>query len=109
MYAGRKIEEAAVVDLFQSPLHPYTHGLLASVPHLEVLAGKEAEKKKRLAEIPGIVPPLTGLPVGCAFAPRCPHADDQCRQEYPAYQEKRPGHWAACWHADRIAAEGRRG
>jgi oligopeptide/dipeptide ABC transporter ATP-binding protein len=105
MYAGRKIEEAEVVSLFREPLHPYTHGLLASVPHLAVLSGKE-EKKERLAEIKGIVPPLTSLPPGCAFAPRCPHADEQCRGEYPPYEEKRPGHWAACWHAERIAEAG---
>ena len=105
MYAGRKIEEADAVSLFQRPLHPYTHGLLASVPHLEVLAGKDVDKKKRLAEIPGIVPPLTSLPVGCSFAPRCPYADDKCRAEYPAYEERSAGHWAACWHADRLAEQ----
>jgi len=105
MYAGRKIEEADVVPLFKEPLHPYTHGLLASVPHLDLLAGKE-QKKTRLAEIKGIVPPLTALPVGCNFAPRCPHADDKCRGEYPPYEQKRSGHWAACWHAERIAEAG---
>jgi oligopeptide/dipeptide ABC transporter ATP-binding protein len=105
MYAGRKIEEAEVVSLFREPLHPYTHGLLASVPHLAVLSGKE-EKKERLTEIKGIVPPLTSLPPGCAFAPRCPHADEQCRTEYPRYEQKRSGHWVACWHAERIAEAG---
>ena len=92
MYAGRKIEEADVVSLFHEPLHPYTHGLLASVPHLGVLGGKE-EKQTRLAEIKGIVPPLTALPEGCRFAPRCPYADEQCRAEYPPYEQKRSGHW----------------
>ena len=103
MYAGRKIEETDVVSLFHRPLHPYTHGLLASVPHLEVLSGREKDRKARLAEIPGIVPPLTGLPSGCAFAPRCPYADDQCREAYPPYEEKLSGHFAACWHTTRIA------
>jgi len=102
MYAGRKIEETDVVSLFKRPLHPYTHGLLASVPHLDLLAGKEPVGRKRLAEIPGIVPPLTDLPRGCSFAPRCPHADEQCRNEFPPYEKKRPGHWAACWHTERI-------
>ena len=106
MYAGRKIEEADVVELFQRPLHPYTHGLLASVPHLAVMSGKAHHEKERLAEIPGIVPPLTDLPSGCAFAPRCPHADAQCLAAYPAYERKRSGHWAACWHADRIEGAG---
>ena len=104
MYAGRKIEETDVVSLFQNPLHPYTHGLLASVPHLALLSGKEQQATDRLEEIPGIVPPLTALPTGCAFAPRCPHADDKCRAEYPNYERKAEGHWAACWHTERIAA-----
>ncbi len=107
MYAGRKIEETDVVSLFKNPLHPYTHGLLASVPHLETMTGKAKDASSRLAEIPGIVPPLTRLPKGCNFAPRCPYADDQCTAEYPPYEKKREGHWAACWHADRIAEAGR--
>jgi len=107
MYAGRKIEEADVVSLFKTPLHPYTHGLLASVPRLEIMSGVSCSASERLAEIPGIVPPLTALPVGCAFAPRCPYADEQCKREYPPYERKREGHWAACWHADRIEASGR--
>jgi oligopeptide/dipeptide ABC transporter ATP-binding protein len=52
----------------------------------------------RLQEIPGIVPALHHLPPGCAFAPRCPRADERCRKEMPAYEEKHLGHWAACWH-----------
>ncbi len=53
-----------------------------------------------LQEIPGIVPPLFDLPEGCAFAPRCQRADDLCRREQPAYEQKRTGHWVACWHSD---------
>jgi peptide/nickel transport system ATP-binding protein len=102
MYAGRKVEEASVDALFAEPLHPYTHGLMASVPRLTLISGDLAAE--RLQEIPGSVPPLTNLPPGCVFAPRCGHADAQCIAEYPPYQEKRAGHWAACWHADRIAA-----
>ena len=97
MYAGRKIEEAAVEELFDRPLHPYTHGLMASVPKLAVLGGGPAVE--RLQEIPGMVPALSALPTGCAFAPRCAHADETCRATYPEYREHRPGHWAACWHS----------
>ena len=101
MYAGKKVEEAEVHELFARPQHPYTHGLLASVPRLGIMAGKE-EASTRLQEIPGIVPALTNLPPGCAFAPRCPYADDLSRSEFPPYEEKLPGHWAACWHSDRL-------
>jgi peptide/nickel transport system ATP-binding protein len=52
------------------------------------------------------VPPLYALPQGCAFAPRCPHADETCRAVYPDYIERRPGHWAACWHAERLYGDG---
>ncbi len=100
MYAGRKVEEAAVGPLFARPLHPYTAGLMKSIPRLELMRGEERRQTERLQEIPGIVPPLFALPPGCAFAPRCPKADDLCRRERPAYEEKQPGHWAACWHAD---------
>jgi peptide/nickel transport system ATP-binding protein len=105
MYAGRKVEEADVETLFALPLHPYTHGLMASIPRLAVLGGDMAASDERLAEIPGSVPPLTNLPPGCVFAPRCAYADDQCRAAYPPYEQRQPGHWAACWHADRIAGE----
>src|SRR3954451_1292714 len=101
MYAGKKVEEAPVGELFARPLHPYTHGLMASIPRLELMRGGSGETKKRLQEIPGIVPALTNLPSGCAFAPRCPFADDRCRREAPAYEQKRPAHWAACWHSER--------
>ena len=102
MYAGKKVEEADVEELFEAPLHPYTHGLLASIPHLEVIAGdtSAAAANGRLKEIPGMVPPLFALPDGCAFAPRCNRADDLCRRERPTYQQKREAHWAACWHSD---------
>jgi peptide/nickel transport system ATP-binding protein len=102
MYAGKKVEEAPVGELFARPLHPYTHGLMASIPRLELMRGGGGETKRRLQEIPGIVPALTNLPAGCAFAPRCPFADEQCRREAPPYAQKRPTHWAACWHSDRL-------
>jgi len=100
MYAGRKVEEAEVGELFARPLHPYTVGLMASIPRLDLMRGEEKRPEDRLAEIPGIVPPLFALPKGCAFAPRCPKADDLCRRERPTYDQKRPAHWAACWHSD---------
>ncbi len=102
MYAGKKVEEADVEELFGAPLHPYTHGLLASIPHLEVIAGETPVANGRLQEIPGLVPALTNLPPGCSFAPRCPFADDRCRSFFPPYEQKRPGHWAACWHSERL-------
>ncbi|WP_422010075.1 ABC transporter ATP-binding protein [Reyranella sp.] len=98
MYAGRKVEEATVGELFARPLHPYTVGLMNSIPRLDLMRGQTDRSQERLQEIPGIVPPLFDLPPGCAFAPRCSKADDKCRRERPAYEEKQPGHWAACWH-----------
>jgi peptide/nickel transport system ATP-binding protein len=106
MYAGKKVEEASVEELFARPLHPYTHGLMASIPRLDLLRGEGDVRKRRLQEIPGIVPALTHLPPGCTFAPRCPFADDRCRREAPAYEEKRPAHWAACWHSEALYGAG---
>jgi peptide/nickel transport system ATP-binding protein len=106
MYAGKKVEETSVGELFARPLHPYTHGLMASIPRLELMRGGSGETKRRLQEIPGIVPSLTNLPAGCTFAPRCPFADDRCRKEAPAYEQKRPAHWAACWHSERLYGAG---
>jgi peptide/nickel transport system ATP-binding protein len=102
MYAGRKVEEADCEDLFDAPLHPYTHGLLASIPSLGSLGGNPGKQQQRLAEIPGIVPALSNLPPGCAFAPRCPHATDQCRAQDPPYAQLRPRHWVACWHSEKL-------
>jgi peptide/nickel transport system ATP-binding protein len=100
MYAGRKVEEATVGELFAKPLHPYTQGLMASIPRLDLLRGADKSDTDRLQEIPGIVPALFALPKGCAFAARCPKVTDICRQERPTYDQKRPGHWAACWNTD---------
>jgi peptide/nickel transport system ATP-binding protein len=102
MYAGRKVEEATVEDLFDAPMHPYTYGLLGSIPRLELVAGGNAVEPPRLKEIQGMVPALTNLPPGCTFAPRCEFATEQCRAAYPPYEQKRPGHWSACWHADKL-------
>jgi peptide/nickel transport system ATP-binding protein len=97
MYAGRKVEEAPVGDLFRRPKHPYMQGLLASIPRVGTSRGVIPSTEDRLQEIPGIVPPLNQLPVGCAFAPRCPQADAQCRNSSPPFEPKGPDHAAACW------------
>jgi peptide/nickel transport system ATP-binding protein len=102
MYAGRNVEEAPVEELFARPQHPYTHGLLASIPRLALMRGEKEDPSTRLQEIPGIVPELTNLPPGCVFAPRCAHADERCRRTYPDYEEKRPRHWAACWRSHEL-------
>jgi len=101
MYAGRKVEEASADELFDHPGHPYTKGLLGSVPNLEVAAHLK-KQRARLSEIKGMVPSLATLPQGCTFAPRCRFATDECRAAYPPLEQHRPGHWAACWHADRL-------
>ncbi len=106
MYAGRKVEEATVEELFARPLHPYTRGLMASIPRLGLMRGETTATAERLQEIPGMVPALTDLPQGCAFAPRCAFAQDHCRDEYPPYEEKQPGHWAACWRSNELVGNG---
>ena len=101
MYAGRKVEEAPAANLFDNPGHPYTKGLLGSIPHLDAAAQSNGARA-RLNEIKGMVPSLFDLPPGCSFAPRCGFATDRCRGEAPVLEELRPGHWVACWHADRL-------
>jgi oligopeptide/dipeptide ABC transporter ATP-binding protein len=100
MYAGRKVEEAAAAELFDNPGHPYTKGLLGSIPHLDTAA--RTTRRTRLNEIKGMVPSLFNLPAGCSFAPRCTLATDACRAAPPPLEQHRPGHWIACWHADRL-------
>lgn len=103
MYTGRKVEEGTVKSLFSKPLHPYTCGLIGSIPKPRRPEADENAVPGRLSEIAGAVPPLTDLPHGCHFAPRCPLADARCRNEYPPYEEKKPGHWVACWRAGQYA------
>ena len=100
MYAGRKVEEAPVKELFRRPRHPYTVGLLNSVPHLGASRGRAMAP--RLAEIPGMVPSLREEILGCAFAPRCPFVTERCRREIPTLETKAPGHIAACFESDRV-------
>jgi peptide/nickel transport system ATP-binding protein len=102
MYAGRKVEEAAVEVLFDAPAHPYTRGLMASKPKLgTVIDGA------RLTELPGLVPSMREPIVGCAFAPRCAMARDRCRQEAPVLRPVGERHMVACHEAERVLASGK--
>ncbi|HUC12142.1 MAG TPA: ABC transporter ATP-binding protein [Stellaceae bacterium] len=101
MYAGRKVEEAPVAQLFRRPLHPYTRGLLHSMPRL---GASLTAPVARLAEIRGTVPSLTDTTPGCRFAARCDFATEICRRSTPDLEQKRPGHFAACFHADQWSA-----
>jgi oligopeptide/dipeptide ABC transporter ATP-binding protein len=101
MYAGRKVEEASAKALFESPGHPYTVGLLGSIPNLEVAAHADT-RRVRLTEIKGMVPSLANLPRGCTFAPRCGFATEECHTDYPPLVQHRPDHWVSCWHAERL-------
>ncbi|EIG59930.1 ABC transporter ATP-binding protein [Bradyrhizobium sp. WSM1253] len=100
MYAGRKVEEASVEALFAAPKHPYTRGLMASIP---TVPAPGVVAPARLNEIPGTVPSLVRLPKGCAFAPRCKLAIKRCEAEYPPLIDWGGGHLAACWRAAEIA------
>jgi peptide/nickel transport system ATP-binding protein len=96
MYAGRKVEEAPVGQLFRTPRHPYTRGLLGAVPKLgSSVTGEET----RLAEIPGLVPSQKNRIEGCVFASRCAMVTDLCRRIAPPLESKAPGHIAACHYA----------
>ncbi|MER8678206.1 ABC transporter ATP-binding protein [Mesorhizobium sp. M0037] len=96
MYAGRIVEQASVIDLFARPAHPYTQGLLRSVPD------RRRGRQRRLPEIAGIVPCLREPIVGCSFAPRCPFAINICREKTPALRDVGSGHTAACWRAEEV-------
>jgi peptide/nickel transport system ATP-binding protein len=102
MYAGRKVEEAAVDEIFARPMHPYTQGLLGAVPKLG--SSLVLDGRTRLAEIPGRVPSLGEKIVGCAFADRCPIATQLCREVEPAVAPKRDGHLVACHYAQDLAS-----
>jgi peptide/nickel transport system ATP-binding protein len=103
MYAGRKVEEASVLDLFDRPAHPYTRGLLASIAR-----GRAGARARRLQEIPGLVPSLKEPIAGCAFAPRCPHSIERCGQEAPALRDvggssSDGSHLVACFMAAELS------
>jgi oligopeptide/dipeptide ABC transporter ATP-binding protein len=92
MYAGRIVEEADVRTIFKRPLHPYTQGLLESIPRIDV-----ADAPERLEEIPGRVPDLLDLPPGCAFHDRCAIGDEECRRRSPRLLPVGEGHTVRCW------------
>ena len=92
MYAGQVVERCAVPRLFAEPQHPYTIGLLGSIPRLDLEQG-------RLSAIHGFVPDAAAMPEGCRFHPRCPFCVEKCRQEEPSPMEILPGHFVACWRA----------
>ncbi len=91
MYGGQVMEQAPVYEVFEQPAHPYTLGLLRSIPSLD-------EERETLEVIPGNVPNPKNFPSGCRFHPRCPFATEQCKTDIPALEEARPGHWVRCWH-----------
>ncbi len=91
MYTGRIVEESTVGELFKNPLHPYTQGLMRSIP------ARSSEPKKRLEAIPGVVPSLLDLPPGCKFNTRCPYVFDRCLHEEPGLLHPESGHPVRCW------------
>jgi peptide/nickel transport system ATP-binding protein len=91
MYAGRVVETGTTQAVISHPMHPYTHGLIASIPTPE-------SRGRPLVPIPGMTPSLLNLPQGCAFRGRCPRATDACLVE-PQPVEVRPAQWVRCWHA----------
>lgn len=99
MYLGQIVEEADVETLFAQPRHPYTKGLMKSIPQMD------SDRSQKLHVIEGMVPTLDNIPTGCRFAPRCPYADYVCHERPPAYEEHAAGHKVRCWHAEKIAQE----
>jgi oligopeptide/dipeptide ABC transporter ATP-binding protein len=98
MYAGKIVEEAETKTLFGNPQHPYTMGLLKSIP---VLGDKIRRGKVRLNEIPGVVPSLYELPSGCKFSTRCPFVMDICKEKEPELKEIEKSHFSSCWLTER--------
>ncbi len=103
MYAGRIVETAPTRTLFHETGHPYTRGLMDSVP---VIGTKDSEGNSRLTEITGMVPSLYDLPEGCSFAPRCPHQSERCRTEMPPLFAVSPGHEVRCWLCESARVKG---
>ena len=93
MYTGQIVEYASVESLFSAPLHPYTVGLMESIPKIDAPGGRD----EYLKVIPGVVPSLYNLPRGCAFQDRCPRTMQICREEEPQLKEYLPGHKVHCW------------
>lgn len=98
MYAGKIVEYADVETLYGNPKHPYTWGLMHSIPHIE----KDLD---RLEAIPGNVPNPLNFPTGCKYNTRCPFATDKCREDEPEIEEIEEGHYVSCWHIDKLEAK----
>ena len=99
MYAGRVIETASALELYHNPRHPYTLGLLKSVPRLDQV------RKEKLDPIEGMPPDMVHMDAGCPFRPRCRFAVDRCKEENPPLANVAEAHQAACWETDRVGAE----
>jgi oligopeptide transport system ATP-binding protein len=97
MYAGHIVETASTEDMFGNPRHPYTVGLMKSIPRLD------ARTKERLEPIRGLPPDLIDLPDMCPFVPRCNYAREQCEQKNPPLMEVKPGHYSACWFWEEVS------
>ena len=95
MYAGQIVEEGTTPDIFADPGHPYTKGLIKSVPRLDTL-------RDRLSVIEGTVPDAADLPSGCPFNPRCPLADEPCREELPELEIIENNHRSRCFYRDKV-------
>jgi oligopeptide transport system ATP-binding protein len=99
MYAGHIVETASTEEIFANPRHPYTVGLLKSIPRLD------ATRKEKLEPIRGLPPDLIDLPDMCPFVPRCNYAREKCEQKNPPLLEVNPGHWSACWFWEEVSKE----
>ena len=99
MYAGHIVETASTEEIFANPRHPYTVGLLKSIPRLD------AQRKEKLEPIRGLPPDLIDLPDMCPFVPRCNYAREKCEQKNPPLLEVNPGHWSACWFWEEVSKE----
>ena len=99
MYAGHIVETASTEEIFANPRHPYTVGLLKSIPRLDAM------RKEKLEPIRGLPPDLIDLPDMCPFVPRCNYAREKCEQKNPPLLEVNPGHWSACWFWEEVSKE----
>jgi peptide/nickel transport system ATP-binding protein len=104
MYAGRIVEQGTMRRILTAPMHPYTKGLLGAIPHLRANTGPCDTPRRRLVEIPGVVPNLRERIVGCAFAPRCAHCTPICQSTLPPTIATASDHQVACHHAERRTA-----
>jgi oligopeptide/dipeptide ABC transporter ATP-binding protein len=99
MYAGHIVETASTEEIFANPRHPYTVGLMKSIPRLD------AQRKEKLEPIRGLPPDLIDLPDECPFVPRCNYAREKCEQKNPPLMEVQPGHYSACWFWEEVSKE----